>query len=123
MRDPDFKDDLDDYRRYGEGRVPRRKKRKLNIWQRMSRVMEVVIYILIILVVAKLFSPELDRQRDLQKEHAKLEAIKLEKEKKVARLRREHNNLVSDRNYMEAVARDRLNLQREGEYVIQIEGR
>ena len=32
----------------------------------------------------------------------------------------EHSRITTDRKYMEAVARDRLNLQREGEYIIQI---
>ncbi len=118
MRDPEFQDNPDVYSKWG-AKVPR--KPELNIWQRMSRVMEVIIYVLLILALAKLFTPELDRQKELQAELERLKAIKLEKEEKVDRLRREHSHLISDRKYMESVARDRLNLQREGEYVIQIE--
>ena len=83
--------------------------------------MEVIIYVLLILAFAKLFAPELEKQKDLKSELEKLQAARLEKQTKVDRLRREHSNLINDRKYLEAVARDRLNLQREGEYVIQIE--
>jgi len=39
----------------------------------------------------------------------------------VTRLRQEHRLLKTDREYLENVARDRLNMQREGEYIIRIE--
>lgn len=118
MRDPEFQDNTSIYRKSG---AKRPRKTSLNLWERMSRVMEVIIYVLLILAFARLFAPELEKQKDLQTELEKLEAIKFEKETKVNRLRSEHSNLISDRNYLEAVARDRLNLQREGEYVIHIE--
>jgi cell division protein FtsB len=37
------------------------------------------------------------------------------------RLRKEHRLLKTDKDYLETVARDRLNLQREGEHVVRIE--
>jgi cell division protein FtsB len=118
MRDPEYQDntELIRYSRAGNSRKP-----DPNIWQRMSRVMEVIIYILIILVLAKIFTPELDRQKELEGELDRLKVIQSEKEEAVARLRREHSNLISDRKYMESIARDRLNLQREDEYIIRIE--
>ena len=118
MRDPEFQDNVDAYRHPASRGIPIRPR---TIWQRMSRVVEAIIYVLIVLIVIKLFSPELDRHHELQSELEKLEAVNLEKERNVARLRREHSHLTSDRAYMEAVARDRLNLQRKGEYIIQIE--
>ena len=83
--------------------------------------MEVIIYVLLILAFAKLISPELKKQEKLKVELEALQAVKDEKQDRVVKLRREHSNLINDRKYMEAVARDRLNLQRKGEYVIQIE--
>lgn len=118
MRDPEFQDNPDTYRHSG-AQKPR--KPQLNIWQKMSRVMEIIIYVLLILVFAKLISPELQKQEKLQSELEALETVRSEKQAEVEKLRREHTNLISDRQYMEAVARDRLNLQREGEYIIQIE--
>lgn len=118
MRDPEFQDNVDAYRYPGFRGIP---KRPRTIWQRMSRIVEAIIYVLIVLVVIKLFSPELERHHELQSELKKLEAVQVENERNVARLRKEHSHLISDRAYMEAVARDRLNLQRKGEYIIQIE--
>ncbi|MDF1812584.1 MAG: hypothetical protein P1V20_10225 [Verrucomicrobiales bacterium] len=118
MRDGEFQDKSNVYR-HGGANSPR--KPELNIWQRMSRVMEMIIYVLLLLAFAKLISPELEKQKELGSELEKLQAIKREKEAQTARMRREHSNIISDRRYMEAVARDRLNLQREGEFVIHID--
>ncbi len=118
MGDPDFQEDPDSFRYppTTEKQKPRR-----NIWQRLSIVVEGVIYVLIVLIVIRLFQPELDRERELRLERDRLEEVRLEKEERVARLRREHLHLKSDRQFLETVARDRLNLQRAGEYVIRIE--
>ncbi len=118
MHDPDFHEDLS---LYSSGGTLRSCPPELNIWQKLSRFLEVIIYILLILGFAKILAPDLRRQKDLEKVLVKLEKVKMEKEAEVARLRNEHSHLTSDRRYMEAVARDRLNLQRDGEYVIQFE--
>ena len=52
MRDPEFKDNVElSLRLDGGGAKP-----QPNVWKRLSRVMEVVIYVLLILAVVKLFS-------------------------------------------------------------------
>lgn len=118
MRDPEFQDRLD-LPLHIDGESGKRS--RPNIWRRLSRVMEVVIYVLLILVVYKLFGPELDRQDELKAEHRRLEQIRNEREEQVIRLRQEHRLMKTDREYLEAVARDRLNMQREGEFVIRID--
>ena len=117
MRDPEFQDhpDLPLPSENGEN-VP-----TANIWQRLSRVMEVVIFVLLGLAVYKLFGPEIDRRAELQSEVNRLTAIVEEKEEIAGRLSTEHRLLKTDKEYLETVARDRLNLQREGEYIIRIE--
>ncbi|MCG8599302.1 MAG: septum formation initiator family protein [Verrucomicrobiales bacterium] len=92
-----------------------------NMWQRMSRVMEVVIFALLILAVYKLFGPEIDRKAELQSEVNRLSAIVEEKKEIAGRLSTEHRLLKTDKEYLETIARDRLNLQREGEYIIRIQ--
>ena len=53
MRDPEFKDNVElSLRLDGGGAKP-----QPNVWKRLSRVMEVVIYVLLILTVVKLFGP------------------------------------------------------------------
>ena len=122
MRDPDFQDGFD-YTRFegGAHHHHHHRRQSRNIWQKLSTFVEVIIYILIVLLVLKWFHPEFVKQRELQNELEQLEAVRQERATKVARLRHEHLHLKSDREYLETVARDRLNLYRKGEYVIQIE--
>lgn len=120
MRDRDSQDEFHTYQRGSSANRPADGPPKPNIWQKMSRFMEVVIYILVILVVAKLFSPELKRAEALEAEKQRLEIIRNEKSQQVAKLRRENENLANDPRYLETVARDRLNLQKKGEYIVQI---
>ncbi|MEX2579024.1 MAG: septum formation initiator family protein [Verrucomicrobiales bacterium] len=121
MRDPEIQDRFErPFRIDGENASARNGKRP-NIWRSLSRLAEVVIYVLLILVVYKLFGPELDRQEELKAELKQLNRIESEKQAKVVRLRQEHRLLKTDKEYLETVARDRLNLQREGEFIMRIE--
>ncbi len=118
MRDPEFQDNLD----LPTSTETRREIRhRGNVWKVLSRVMEVVLYILIVLAVAKLFWPEIDRQKALDSELNRLNAIKQDKETQVSRLRQEHRLLKDDQEYLESVSRDRLNLQKEDEVIIRLE--
>ncbi|MEM1443691.1 MAG: septum formation initiator family protein [Verrucomicrobiota bacterium] len=117
MRDPEFQDHPDLPLLIEE----ERKESKSNLWQRLSRGMEVVIYLLLLLSVYKLFGPELSRQDELQSEINRLAQIEEGKKEQVVRLRQEHRLLKTDKEYLESVARDRLELQRPGEYIFRIE--
>jgi cell division protein FtsB len=92
-----------------------------SLWKRLSRLMELVIYSLLVLAAWKLFGPELLRRDELAAERQRLEHIRSEKEARVVRLRQEHRLLKTDKEYLETVARDRLNLQREGEHIVRID--
>ncbi|MCB1205178.1 MAG: septum formation initiator family protein [Verrucomicrobiae bacterium] len=92
-----------------------------SLWKRLSRLMEGVIYALLVLAVVKLFGPELERRDELESERQNLSRIRDEKEADVVRLRQEHRLLKTDKEFLETVARDRLNLQREGEHIVRIE--
>jgi cell division protein FtsB len=117
MRDPDFTDQPEfTLHASTAAAVPRP-----SLWKRLSRLMEVVIYALLVLAVVKLFGPELERREELVAEKQRLEGIRSEKESHAVRLRQEHRLLKTDKDYLETVARDRLNLQREGEHVVRIE--
>ncbi len=118
MRDPEFQDNFDparDKSAAGSGEDRR------NLWQVLSRIMELVVYGLIILVVAKLFWPEVERQQTLQAELESKSRVLETKQSEVERLRLEHTLLSTDKEYLETVSRDRLNMQKEGEYIIRIE--
>jgi cell division protein FtsB len=117
MRDPDFTDQPEFTMHASTAAAAPRP----SLWKRLSRLMEVVIYALLVLAVVKLFGPELERREELVAEKQRLEGIRDEKESQAVRLRQEHRLLKTDKDYLETVARDRLNLQREGEHVVRIE--
>ena len=94
---------------------------KPDIWQRLSRGMEVLLYILLIAGVLRVFQPETEKQRKLDTELAQVLALKAEREARVADLRQEYELLKTDREYLETIARDRLDKAREGEYIVRIE--
>lgn len=118
MRDPEFQDNFElTLSRNGKGSGKGRR----NLWKALSHMMEVILYGLAILLVAKLFWPEVERQKSLQMElDAKSRTLE-KRESQVARLRQEHILLKTDKEYLETVSRDRLNMQKEGEYIIRIE--
>ena len=117
MRDPEFQDHPNlPLQIKAEGGKP-----KTNLWLRLSRGMEVVIYLLLLLSVYKLFGPEFSRQDELKAEIDRLTQIEATKKEQVVRLRQEHRLLKTDKEYLESVARDRLKLQRPGEYVFRID--
>jgi cell division protein FtsB len=116
-RDPDFLQDLD-IRHFGASELV--EEPGPDLWQRMSRVMEVCVYILGLGVALKLFWPEVERQRELNRHFDGIEATEASKQSQVAALRQKYELLKSDREYLETVARDRLDLARDGEYVVRI---
>ena len=118
MRDPEFQEFDRDY--HGASAYAHLSS-KPDLWQRMSRVMEVLLYILILAAIMRLFWPEVEKQRKLNAELAEVEQVKSEREARVAELRQEYGLLKSDREYFETIARDRLDKALPGEYIIRIE--
>ena len=118
MRDPEFHEfDRDFHDPVAAAWVPQ----KPDFWQRMSRGLEVVLYILLLACVMRIFQPETEKQRKLDVELAQVRKVQSEREARVAELRQEYELLKNDREYLETVARDRLDKAREGEYVIRID--
>lgn len=117
MRDPEFHDHPDLPLRVQMDEA----KPQPKFWRRAARGMEVVIYLLLVVALTKLFGPELDRQDELRAEVDRLERIAGAKAEKAADLRQEHRLLKTDKDYLETIARDRLDLQRDGEFIIRID--
>ena len=119
-RHTDFQEELPNSHLYFDGENEETTM-KPNIWQRLSRVTEGIIYVFCFLAVAKMVWPEVERQEELNVEMAKLDIVLEERREHVGQLRQEHELLKNDREFLETVSRDRLNLMRDGEYVIRIE--
>ena len=119
MRDPDFQElDLDFY-----DEQPKLPGSKPDLWQRLSRLMEGILYLLVLAAVMRIFWPEVEHQNELNDQLAQVEQVREERETRVSRLQMEYELLKTDRDYIESVARDRLDLYRPGadEYVVRIQ--
>ncbi len=98
-----------------------RQRRDESVWQSLNRlVLGLIIFAVCILIVCA-FLPLLKQQRELA---GRVEDLRSEVEKKkavLARTSREEDLLRNNPAYVEMVARDRLDLMKEGETIIRLE--
>lgn len=118
MRNPDFQELDRDF--YGPSSTPAYEPPKPDLWQLMSRVMEVILYLLVLAAILRIFWPEVEKQRLLNAELAQVEGTLAKLEGQLADLSEEHALLKSDREFIDITARDRLDLAKEEEWVIRI---
>ncbi len=116
MRDPEFFDDSDFSAEEEEPQVRRR-----DLWQRLSQLMIVFLFLLVLAGILRIFWPEIERHRELSAEVARLEKIRDKRLERVAELQRQNEWMLTDREYLESVARDRLDLANEDEIVVRID--
>lgn len=93
----------------------------LNIWQRLTRILVFLSIIGISILVFSLFGPEWDKLQAMDEENAnlqkRLDALKLVR---VERLQDELHT-SNDMEYLEIVARDKLNMKMPGEVIFRIQ--
>jgi len=116
MRDPEFFDDSDFSAEEEEPQVRRR-----DLWQRLSQLMIAFLFLLVLAGILRIFWPEIERHRELAAEVARLEKIRDIRLERVAELQRQNEWMLTDREYLESVARDRLDLANEDEIVVRID--
>ncbi|MGK0184970.1 MAG: cell division protein FtsB [Verrucomicrobiales bacterium] len=95
---------------------------KETIWQTLSRITVTLIIVAALGVALTFFIPELDHQKALDRDIVRLEAERQEALATRDDLKRELRLLNDDPEYLEIKARDRLNMYKEGETILQIEG-
>ncbi len=106
-----------DHPGYGDFRA----RREASIWQQLNRVLRALLAIAVILVVVSLFLPQHKRLRQSRGEIENLQAQVTEQKMLLARQTREVNLLKTDPVYLETIARDRLDLMKEGETIFRLE--
>ena len=121
MRDPEFFDDRDFFpdaegEEIADVRGPRR-----DIWQRLSQLMIACLFLLILAGILRIFWPEIERHRELAAEVHRLETIRNKRLERVAELQRQNEWMLTDREYLESVARDRLDMAHSDEVVVRID--
>lgn len=91
------------------------------IWHSLNRLLITLIFLTIAALVAYRFTPEISKRREQQ---ARLDQLKAEVENErqfLARNTREEELLKHDPEYAGIIARDRLDLMKEGETIYRLE--
>jgi cell division protein FtsB len=102
---------------YGDFRA----RREATVWQRLNRVLKVLLFLAFWLVVVSLFVPPYKKLQQSRAEIDNLQAQVNDQKGLLARQTREVNLLKTDATYLETIARDRLDLMKEGETVFRLE--
>ena len=102
---------------YGDFRA----RREATLWQRLNRILRVLLLIAIWLVIVSLFVPPYKKLTQSRNEIDALLAQVGDQKTLLARQTREVNLLKTDPTYLETIARDRLDLMKEGETIFRLE--
>jgi cell division protein FtsB len=102
---------------YGDFRA----RREATVWHRLNRVLKVLLLLAVWLVIISLFAPPYNRLQQGRREIDKLQAQVNEQKVLLARQTREVNLLKTDSTYLETIARDRLDLMKDGETIFRLE--
>ena len=108
-----------DHPGYGDFRA----RRDASMWQQLNRILRVLLCIAFALVLVSLFIPQHKRLTQSRGEIETLQAQVTEQKMLLARQTREVNLLKTDPTYLETIARDRLDLMKEGETIFRLEQR
>ena len=102
---------------YGDFRA----RREASVWQRLNSVLRVLLAVAVALVILSLFLPLYKKRTQSQNEIDNLQFQVNDQKTLLARQTREVNLLKTDPVYLETIARDRLDLMKEGETIFRLE--
>jgi cell division protein FtsB len=102
---------------YGDFRA----RREASVWRRLNKILLFLLVIAIWLVIVSLFVPPYKKLMQSRAEIDNLQQQVNEQQTLLARQTREVNLLKTDVTYLEAIARDRLDLMKEGETIFRLE--
>ena len=98
-----------------------RARRDATVWQRLNRILLVLLIIAIWLVIVSLFVPPYKKLMQSRTEIDNLLRQVSEQQNLLARQSHEVTLLKTDMSYLETIARDRLDLMKEGETIFRLE--
>ncbi len=98
-----------------------RARREATVWHRLNRVLKVLLFLVFWLVVISLFVPPYKKLNQSRAEIDNLQAQVNEEKTLLRQQTREVNLLKTDPAYLETIARDRLDLMKEGETIFRLE--
>jgi len=98
-----------------------RERHEATIWQRLNRILGTLLVIAVWLGIISLFVPPYKRLMQSRSEIDNLQAQVNAQKLLLARQQREVSLLQNDPAYLETIARDRLDLMKEGEAIFRLE--
>jgi cell division protein FtsB len=98
-----------------------RMRREATIWQRLNRILLVLLIISVWLVIVSLFVPPYKKLMQSRTEIENLQQQVSDQQTLLARQTREVTLLKTDVSYLETIARDRLDLMKDGETIFRLE--
>jgi cell division protein FtsB len=101
--------------------VKRRRRNEPDFWHRLNRVIGVLVLFGFFLGVGAMFYPVWQKQQDMRSRLASLEDEHTIKIAHLQSKQRDIELLRHDREYLETIARDRLNLMKSGETIFRVE--
>jgi cell division protein FtsB len=101
--------------------VRRRRRNEPGFWQRINKVLTALVVLGVFLGIGVMFYPVWQKQQDMRARVAALSGEKTAKAGQLAAARRELDLLKNDPDYVETIARDRLNLMKPGETIFRVE--
>jgi cell division protein FtsB len=96
-------------------------RRQQTVWQSLSRLLVALIAFTVITLIACAFVPELKNQREQSARVEELRAQIARQRAQLAQHTREVDLLKNDSTYIETIARDRLDMMKEGETIYRID--
>jgi cell division protein FtsB len=102
---------------YGDFRA----RREASVWQRLNSILRVLLVAAAVLVIVSLFLPPYKKLTQSRSEIENLQSQVNDQKMLLARQTREVNLLKTDPTYLETMARDRLDLMKEGETIFRLE--
>jgi cell division protein FtsB len=101
--------------------VRRRRRNEPDFWHRINKVLTAFVVLGVLLGIGVMFYPVWQKQNEMRSRVVSLTAEKTEKTTQLAAARRELDLLKNDPEYLETIARDRLNMMKPGETIFRVE--
>lgn len=93
----------------------------LDVWQRLTRLLLVAVFVGVVVLVISFFGPQLEKQREMEAINADLVGLRDDLQRQLDGCHKKQRLLQTDPHYFQQFARTRLNLQMDGETIIHIE--